>query len=171
MFSPTCKLQDYFIQKEGETVIIDSVDANNEKDSAQYPLFAKVNTQKSTKPKDNKANIEDNKVKPENPKKSKVEFVTTVPDKDSLIGKEYPVCYGGKDSKYFVLGGYCKLHNEIKIAVGKKVCIIEIANNPDAEINGLPYLVTKVDLGGLEPKKEANPDQAADDILANMDSD
>ena len=100
-----------------------------------------------------------------------MEYDTSVPDKDSLIGKEFSVCYGGKGSRYLVLGGYCKLHNELKIAVGKKVCIIEIANNPDAKTNGLPYIVTKVDLDGAEPKKEANPDQAADDILANMDSD
>lgn len=163
LFNPICKLQDYFIQKEGETVVIDSVDANNEKDSALYPLFAKVKVQKSIKPKEAKVKVE----KAEKPKK---EFITTVPDKDSLIGKELPVCYGGKGSRFLVLGGYCKLPNETKIGIGKITRIVEIDINPDAEANELPYIASKVELVDAGPKKEANPDQAADDILADIDN-
>jgi hypothetical protein len=163
LFSPICKLQDYFIQKEGETVVIDSVDANNEKDSALYPLFAKVKGQKSIKPKEAK-------VKVEKAEKPKIEFITTVPDKDSLIGKELPVCYGGKGSRFLVLGGYCKLPNETKIGIGKITRIVEIDINPDAEANELPYIASKVELVDAGPKKEANPDQAADDILADIDN-
>ena len=48
--SPTCKLNDKFISKKGEIVIVESVAVNSDKAFTQYPLFAKVILQKDTKP-------------------------------------------------------------------------------------------------------------------------
>lgn len=47
---PLCKLPDSFINKDGEIVIIKEVDVNGGDDSTLYPLFAKTENTKSTRP-------------------------------------------------------------------------------------------------------------------------
>ena len=89
LISPTCKLLGNFIKNIGETVTITSVEANNEEDSIIYPLFAKVQLSKGSKPKEDKSPIPKGKI--EKTEKPKAEFVKTVPGKDTFIGKEYPV--------------------------------------------------------------------------------
>lgn len=166
LFNAKCKLPDAFISKEGENVVIKEVDINGGDDSVTYPLFAKIENSKSAKNKnfDNKPSVTAEKPKVE------ITVDTTVPSKESLVGKEDLVRYGGEGSKFIVMGAYCKLPNEYRTCIGKKARIAEIDINPDAEANELPYMATKVELVDVEPKKEANPDQAADDILANIDN-
>lgn len=167
LFNEKCKLPDSFIYKEGEMVVLKEVDVNGGPDSATYPLFAKIDNSKISKAKIDKESK--NKLAEEKPK-VEVTVNTSVPQKESLIGKEGIVRYGGKGSKFIVIGAYCKLPNEFRTYFGKKTRIIEIDINPDAEANELPYIATKVELIVVEPKKEVNIDCAADDILANIDN-
>ena len=167
LFNSKCKLSASFISREGEIVEIKEVDVNNGNDSDAYPLFARVESSKGSKSKGTK---EDKSTKSKEKNKVEITVNTTVPAMESLIGKEDVVRYGGKDSRFVVMGAYCKLPDEYKTHISKKARIVEIDINPDAEANDLPYIATKVELVDVEPKKEANPDQAADDILANIDN-
>ena len=166
LFNLSCKLPDSYITREGETVVIKEVDVNNGDDSATYPLFAKIENTKNPKTKSIEYKLKDNEGKP----KMEIAVDTTVPTKESLVGKEDLVRYGGKNSKFVVMGAYCKLANEYRKYIGKKAQIIEIDINPDAKANELPYIVTNVKLVNVEPKKEISPDQAADEILASIDN-
>lgn len=167
LISPYCKLRDPFISKEGEMVVIQSVDVNNGDDSAAYPLYAttlKSNTSTPKGARGSKSSISEETINVITP------LDTHVPPMKSLIDKEGHVHYGGKGSRYAVLCADCKLPDEFKKFIGKKARIVEIGKNPDAEANGLTYIATKVELVDVEYNKQATPDEAADDILANLDN-
>lgn len=162
-----CKLHDSCICRVGEVVVIKEVEVNSGDDSDKYPLFAKIENSRSPRNKDSK---EPYPKESKDKTKGKIPVGTSVPAMDTLKGKEYIVLFGGKGSKHAVLGGYCKLPNDFKACIGKKARIAEIAINPDAEANELPYIATKAELVDVEPKKEVNPDQAADEILDIIDN-
>lgn len=167
LFNSMCKLPDSFIGREGEVVFIKEIDVNSGEDSAKYPLFAKIENSKSPWPKEKKGkrpNVSEEKAK------VGITVDTTVPSLNSLRGKEDLVRYGGKKSRFAVMGAYCKLPNECRTSIGKKVKILDIDINPDAVENELPYIATKVELVDVEPKIGVNPDRAADGILANIDN-
>lgn len=164
--SPTCKLSDWFIRKEGEFVVIESVEANTEKDSTLYPLYARVKDQSGKNNKDKKNNNKRTK----NADKHVIEFVTKTPPKESLINQEGTVIHE-LNGRFPMFGAHCILPPEFKKHIAKKVKILDIDDNPDSAKTGIPYIATKVELVDIEPKKEINPDKDADAILATLSND
>lgn len=161
--SSKCKLPNWCLSKKGEIFVIESVDANLEKDSSLFPLFAKVKPPKGK-------NI--NEVKPDYKKlgwndKPQVE---QIPSKESLLNKVEIIALN-KNGRYAMFGSYCMLPAEFKRHISKRVKILNVKENPDKDKTGIPYIAEDALLVDVEPKVKTDPDQDADAILAEISND
>jgi hypothetical protein len=164
--SSKCKLPNWCLSKEGETIVIESVEVNPDKDSSLYPLFAKVKPQKGINYKEAKPNYKKSSWKD----KSIVEIDTTIPPIDSLRYKIGTISLD-KDGRYAMFGAYCILPTDFKKHISHKVKIIQIRDNPNKHKDGIPYIAEKAELVDVEPIIKTDPDQSADAILEKIPND